>query len=131
MGIDFTSGSSTEKRRGAAWRGRRPSDEEEADLDGEKADPSGRTPIAPTEHEQKEEDDRLPESQQGRRCGAASVYIPSRGTKRKPAGKERHLTEHDTSTPLLVSHKIGWRTKGQEGRDHSAGRLLIKVANFT
>jgi len=60
-----------------------------------------------------------------------SVQIPGGGMERKPTGKERRLAGHHTSTPPPVSHMIGWRSKGQEGRDRSAGRLLIKVATFT
>ena len=89
-------------------------------------------PRAPPEpRKTKEEDDRLTESQQGTRCGAASDQIRAGGTERKPTREERRLAGHHTSTHCWSL--TGFDGQAMETKEGSSPREgpLIKAADFT
>jgi hypothetical protein len=64
----------------------------------------------------KEEDHRLPESQQRWRSDVASYQIQAWG----PEGKHAALLDTDLRTPP-VSHRIGWKWRGSKERSSGRG----------
>jgi len=82
LGVDLTSGWSSEQRSGPAGRRRRTGDEEEVDLDGEEANPGGGTPTAPPQQQKKMEED-------GRLHGVPAVDGAAARRSRSKAGKRR------------------------------------------
>jgi hypothetical protein len=132
--VDFTSGWSSEQRSGAAGL-RRTGEAEEADLDGEEADPAGEHQVTNRNTSPTEEDGRTPRaprSTHGRRSGALSKQIHGGGTERKPPGNEASATD----TTLHRRRSLTWvegrrRRTRRRGRRRSGGqRPLIKVEVF-
>ena len=71
---------------------------------------------SPEPRKTKEEYDRLPESQLGRRCGTMFDQIRGRGTERKPVEEEHYLAGHHTLT-----HRQSLMGFGGQAREKKEG----------
>ena len=131
MGVDFTLGSASAQRSGAAGR-RRPGEAEEVDLAREKADRARRTTSAPLHQQKKREEG-------GFLHGVPTVdrAAPRRSRskagerRRSPLGEDAAMT-HTSSPPPPVSHVARARRRAWRGRmEKQQQGPLIKAEDFT
>lgn len=134
MGVDFTSGLSSEQSRCATWRRRRPDGEQEVDLDGEKADPAGTNTRRNTGAEE-DEGRRRPPPRSPAGDGAAPRPSKSEAGKRGRSPLRKVTATTDTTSPTpLVSHGIAVENEEGTTRERrestAAGGATYKGGGF-